>query len=47
MDFSESIENNLTEEIDYSKAAGISYCSLYHFQRIFSFIASVPLSEYI
>jgi AraC family transcriptional regulator len=41
------IENNLTDEIDYSKAAQIACCSVYHFQRMFSFITSIPISEYI
>ena len=41
------IESRLDEEIDYSEAAKIAYCSVYHFQRFFSFIAEIPLSEYI
>jgi len=41
------IESNLTDEISYDKAAQIACCSTYHFQRMFSFIANVPLSEYI
>ncbi len=41
------IENNLQGEIDYNEAAKIACCSVYHFQRFFSFIASIPLSEYI
>lgn len=41
------IESNLTGEISYDKAARIACCSTYHFQRMFSFIADVPLSEYI
>jgi AraC family transcriptional regulator len=41
------IENNLADEIDYLKAAQIACCSTYHFQRMFSFITAVPLSEYI
>lgn len=41
------IESNLTGEISYDKAAQIACCSTYHFQRMFSFIADVPLSEYI
>ena len=43
----EYIETHLSGEIDYDQAAGIACCSTYHFQRMFSFIASVPLSEYI
>jgi len=41
------IENHLKSEIDYNKAAKIACCSVYHFQRFFSFIAEIPLSEYI
>ncbi len=43
----EYIENNLDDEIPYDKVAQIACCSTYHFQRIFSFITGVPLSEYI
>lgn len=41
------IENNLSDEIDYSIAAQHMNCSVWEFQRVFSFIAQVPLSEYI
>lgn len=41
------IENHLTDDIDYNEAARIACCSVYHFQRIFSFIVDIPLSEYI
>lgn len=41
------IEENLTEEINFEDVAKIACCSVYHFQRMFSFIADVPLSEYI
>ncbi len=41
------IEHNLFEKILYEKVAKIAYCSSYHFQRMFSFIADVSLSEYI
>jgi len=41
------IECNLVNEIDYSEAAKIACCSVYHFQRMFSFIVEIPLSEYI
>ncbi|MFD1136408.1 AraC family transcriptional regulator [Paenibacillus urinalis] len=43
----EYIEAHLTEEINYNHAAKIACCSTYHFQRMFSFITGVPLSEYI
>jgi AraC family transcriptional regulator len=41
------IEANLADEISYDKAAQIACCSTYHFQRMFSSITDVPLSEYI
>jgi len=41
------IESNLTGEISYAHAAKIACCSTYHFQRMFSYITGVPLSEYI
>lgn len=41
------IENHLDNKIDYNEAARIANCSVYHFQRFFSFIAEIPLSEYI
>ncbi|MGQ7888265.1 AraC family transcriptional regulator [Paenibacillus anseongense] len=41
------IEENLTDEIDFKEAARIAMCSEFHFKRMFSFLAGVPLSEYI
>jgi len=41
------IEENITEDIDYDKVAETACCSVYHFQRMFSFITDIPLSEYI
>jgi AraC family transcriptional regulator len=41
------IENNLEGDINYDEAAHIACCSTFHFQRMFSYIAGVPLSEYI
>lgn len=41
------IEANLAEDISYDRLAQIACCSTYHFQRMFSFITGVPLSEYI
>lgn len=41
------IEDNLDGEIKYEKAAKIAYCSVYHFQRMFSYMAGITLSEYI
>jgi AraC family transcriptional regulator len=41
------MEENLTGEIELDKAAQIACCSSFHFQRMFSYIAEIPLSEYI
>lgn len=41
------IEEHLTEKIDYDELAQIACCSTYHFQRMFTYMAGVPLSEYI
>lgn len=41
------IEEHLTEEISYDELARIACCSAYHFQRMFAYMAGVPLSEYI
>ncbi len=41
------IEANLTEKIDYAEIAKIAMCSDYHFNRMFSFLSGVNLSEYI
>ena len=41
------IEENLGDVISYRQAAQIACCSTYHYQRMFSYIAGIPLSEYI
>lgn len=41
------IEENLANDIDYQEAAKRALCSEYHFKRMFSFLAGIPLSEYI
>lgn len=41
------IEENLTNEIDYLELSRKALCSEYHFKRMFSFLAGIPLSEYI
>lgn len=41
------IEEHLTEELDLNEVSKIACCSTFHFQRMFSYIADVPLSEYI
>ncbi len=43
----EYIEENLTSEIDFNIVAKKAKCSSYHFQRMFSSLVSIPLSEYI
>ena len=43
----EYIETHLADEISYDRAAQIACCSTYHFQRMFSYIMGVPVSEYI
>ena len=43
----EYIENNLDQEISYDEAARLACCSTYYFQRMFSYVAGIPLSEYI
>lgn len=41
------IEENLAGEISYDEAAKIACCSRYYFQRMFSYVAGISLSEYI
>lgn len=41
------IEAHLTGEINLDKVAQIACCSTFHYQRMFSYIADVPLAEYI
>lgn len=41
------MEEHLAEEISYEQLAKIACCSTYHFQRMFAYMAGVPLSEYI
>ena len=41
------IEEHLTDEIDNEKLGKIACCSAYHFQRMFTYMAGMPLSEYI
>lgn len=41
------IESNLTGDINYKTAAGYINCSSWEFQRLFSFLTGVPVSEYI
>ncbi|RUT53257.1 helix-turn-helix domain protein [Clostridium botulinum] len=41
------IEKNIRETIDLEEVSKIACCSTYHFQRMFAYIADIPLSEYI
>ena len=41
------IEDNLDGEISYAQIAKMTNCSIYNFQRIFSYVANQPLSAYI
>ncbi len=41
------IEDNLAGEIDMRQVERVALCSEYHFRRMFSFLAGIPLSEYI
>lgn len=41
------IENNLDGNISYDEAAKIACCSNFYFQRIFSYVVGISLSEYI
>lgn len=41
------IEDHLTEEIDFDKAAAEAACSSFYFQRIFGILCDIPLSGYI
>ncbi len=43
----EYIEEHLKDEIDYEQLGKITCCSAYHFQRMFTYMAGIPLSEYI
>lgn len=41
------IEANLDGEIDMKEVGRLASCSVYHFQRVFSYMANVTLAEYI
>ena len=41
------MEEHLADESDMEKLGKIACCSSYHFQRMFTYMAGVPLSEYI
>ena len=41
------LEENLDKEIRLEELGRLAGCSAYHFQRMFSYLAGVPLKEYI
>lgn len=41
------IEEHLADEIDYEQLGRIACCSAFHFQRMFTYMAGITLSEYI
>lgn len=41
------VEDHMTEEIDFEKAAEAAYSSSFHFQRVFSTICGFTLGDYI
>ncbi|MFF2092213.1 helix-turn-helix domain-containing protein [Paenibacillus sp. NPDC058174] len=41
------IEQNLENEVDEQELARRAYCSVYHFKRMFAYLAGIPLQEYI
>lgn len=41
------IEEHLSDEIDSAQLGRIACCSAYHYQRMFTYMAGMPLSEYI
>lgn len=41
------IEEHLESDISYDELAKIACCSSFHYQRMFTYMAGIPLSEYI
>ena len=41
------MEDHLEDQVDMEKAAALACCSLYHFQRMFSYMTDITVSEYI
>jgi AraC family transcriptional regulator len=41
------LEANLDGDISYDEAAKIACCSTFYFHRMFSYVAGIPLSDYI
>lgn len=43
----DELEQQLDQDIDLERLGRLAGCSVYHFQRMFSYLAGVPLAEYI
>jgi len=43
----EYVENHITEELDLPKLAQLTCCSTYNFQRMFSMITGITITEYV
>lgn len=41
------IEENICEDINYEEVAKMMGVSVFHFQRLFSFLTGIPIAEYI
>lgn len=41
------MEEHILDEIDMEKVGSIAGCSSYHFQRMFAYMANLPLTEYM
>ena len=41
------VESHLADDVDYGEVVKTACCSQYHFQRMFSFVTGISLSEYI
>ena len=41
------IEKNIAQQIDYEQVGKIACCSSYHFQRMFTYMVGISLSEYV
>ena len=41
------IEEHLTDELDPEQLGRIACCSSYHYQRMFAYLAGIPLAEYV
>ena len=41
------LEDHLEDQVDMEEAAALACCSLYHFQRMFSYMTDITVSEYI